>query len=74
MITLNIPIPRGMEFIDWANAVSEQTAKYGVSAPSSGWDDWACALINSLPIGQLPQPSGFSKWDDWAEQFYGCVR
>lgn len=72
---MNIPTPQGMEFREWSAVVAEQNAQYGILAPENDdWAEWASSLINNIQISHLPNPIGFAKWTDWAEQFYGCVR
>lgn len=78
MIAVSIPLPYGLEFVEWAIYATEQLAEYGIAPPTSEdeWATWANALFSvpDLVAQGIPQPIGFANWREWAERFVGTVR
>lgn len=73
-----VPTPQGLSFVEWGSLVSEQLSSYGVQAPvaEDSWKTWVAALfyVPELSTLNVPSADGFASWQDWAQQFIGCVR
>ena len=59
------PDPSYMDWKPWAEVVSGYNpALVGVCDPEEGWEEFAERICTTLP--QVPRPTGFPDWRDWA--------
>jgi hypothetical protein len=68
--------PVGLQFVEWAAVAVEQLSSYGLPSASSDleWQAWATNFSNgTLPGSQVPDPYGFSTWQDWAHALIGTL-
>lgn len=74
---MTAPDPRGFEFVQWAQLLTEQLAGYNIPAPvEDAWSDWALQLISTPGLSSqgLPDPRGFTDWSVWAENLVQDLR
>lgn len=70
MITIALPQPQGLKFLQWGALVAEQLAEFGILAPDSedAWKDWASALLYVPELAVVPDPNLFDDWVEWASR------
>ncbi len=71
MTAIVIPRPQGLKFQQWGALVAEQLAAYGIGAPADEkqWREWGASLLHEPVLGLAPSPTGFTSWEDWAQNF-----
>lgn len=72
MTNFSFPIPVYIDFMRWASVVTEGLAQYNIGIPESedAWLSWALRVYEILDLESegLPNPTGFSDWQSWAQR------
>ena len=69
--------PRGHTFESWSSLMIEAYAsqQLQMNVPEDKWIDFATGMmgISIFQNDALPNPYGFSKWNEWAEEVVNVV-
>lgn len=60
-------LPIGISFERWAAEVTINSASPLPPPNEENWQEWAAAYVQQAR-GDVPNPSNFAAWDDWASR------
>ena len=67
-----LPPTRGMELLDWENAISYVLGVYipVPTMPSEDWQHWGLLFFQNLQLAPLnpPNPYEFTDWHQWGDR------
>ena len=72
MAALLLPIPRNIEWQDWADTVVGQNPSLvNRVSPDDDWRSFADRLTSAFPA--TPRHDSFAEWDEWAERLIEVI-
>lgn len=70
-----IPIPHGMNILDWTDEIVYRYGRYGVPrlATPDDWREWSDRVLQLGPFQAAPRHDFFESWEAWGYSLMNAV-